>query len=389
MTLIWLSLFTAGSACAAHWYLQPAAEVSVGYVENPQLRDVDQINTTRYSVDVGLRGARLTERLRVGIDLGAFYRRFPGHGILDSDNLSAALTSDYRVTELGTLTLDASLIRDTTRTSELTTTGNITSNIPRNRIAVNPSWTQQLTERSEVGIGYGYERVTYEADGPSSLINYRLQTVDAFYNYRLNERATIDATITASSYDPDEPVRYRSYAFTFGLSYALSETLSTNAFLGPRRVEAEADVGTTSTSANNSGNIYGIGLLKQFERSRLSVALSKGLVPTGSGEPLDQERLTVLYLYTASPRLTLELPVQLYRNEQVRFVTTGDEETRLFFSTEPRLRWRITEDMSLTASYRYQYQQLEQAGTEADSNALFLSISYVWPTEGTDGISAP
>jgi hypothetical protein len=45
------------------------------------------------------------------------------------------------------------------------------------------------------------------------------------------------------------------------------------------------------------------------------------------------------------------------------------------------VEFRVTENVVVTASYRYQYQRFEEADTTADSNSFFLSLSYVWPTE--------
>jgi hypothetical protein len=168
-----------------------------------------------------------------------------------------------------------------------------------------------------------------------------------------------------------------------GLNYKITETLAGDIFVGPQRIDSKTDLGTETTTKTASGTSYGVELSKQFERSNLYLSVNRGAVPTGSGEPLLQERLGLGYRHQFSPRLSISVPFAIFRNETIRFGDGGGQgaDRRVFFSALPELNWRVTEDLALGVSYRYRYERFENSGTSADSNAVFVSLFYAWPTE--------
>lgn len=369
------------AATAASWFFQPGFTVGAGYEENADLEEQNPINTSRYDVDLFARGGWLSERLQTVGYLRAFSRRYPGNETLDSDNLSASLDFGVLATERDRLSLGLRFDRDTSRLSELTTTGNITENVPRNAVAVRPEWQRQLTERSVMGIAYEYTQVRFDSN-TSGLVDYDQDDIDAYYGYQLTERLGFRGTISLVLYEPDNDESYEGYDATLGLNYAFSETLVGNLFLGPQWITSQTDFEAETEEKTESGLLYGFDLSKQLDRSGIVFSLRRGAVPTGSGEPLLQESLSVDYSYRFSPLVSLSLPLEVFRNEQYAFGdAAADADTRLFWSTEPTLTWRLTEDLILRASYRYQYQRYENAGDAADGNAFFLSLSYVLPTE--------
>lgn len=369
-------------AIGANWFFQPAGSVGAGYEDNADLTDEDPIDTTSYELEASARGGRLTERSQVVGNLSASFQRYPGNKRLDSDNLSATLSSAFLPTELDRLSLDLSFDHDTSRRSELTTTGNIIENVPRSTISIGPAWQRRLTERSTVGLGYIYSKERFDSN-VSGLVGSEQDDIDAFYTYQLTERLALRGTLGAVSYDPDDDESYKGYGTSLGLDYAISETLGGNLEVGWQRIDSETDTGVETIDGTASGLAYDFNLSKDFSRSSLSLSVSRSAVPTGSGEPLVQERLGLGYAYKFSPRLSVTVPAVIFRNERISFGggSAQEDERRIFFTTQPRLKWRVTEDLVLSASYRYRYERFEEAGTSADSNAVFLSLSYVWPTE--------
>ncbi len=126
----------ASAALGELWFFQPAGSVGTGYEENVDLEEDDPTNTSRYDLRVAARGGRVSERSQIVGNLAASMLRYPGNKRLNSENLSAALESAFLPTELDRLSLDLRLKRDTSRQSELTTTGNIIANVPRNEIII-------------------------------------------------------------------------------------------------------------------------------------------------------------------------------------------------------------------------------------------------------------
>jgi len=401
-------LFTlaAGSSLAvrADWFFQPAATLRLAYEENANLTESNRINSTRYDVEASAAGGSRTERSRILFGLTAGASRFPGNSSLNSDNLSARIDAAYRLTEVDSLDFGGTYERTTSRTSELTTTGNIQGNVPLNIYTLGPSWTHQLTGRASVSLGYTYTNARYQQDA-TGLINYDQQEIRASLGYRLTERMAFNGTLNTVFYNPSTSgsleagagvgsttaPSYTGYAATLGLSYAISETLAARVFVGPEQINSESNDGQTGGQGTSMSVTYGINLSKQFQRSELALALQSNAVPTGGGQPLSQVRFTIGYGYAVTPRLRITIPASFYWNETINFGATSAKDQRIFAETAPGLRWRLLPDLYLNASYRYQYQRYQQSGATADSNAVFLSLSYVWPTESatTPGRSAP
>jgi hypothetical protein len=351
----------------------------VGYEDNVNLEEDDPVDSARYEVDLFARAGWLSERTQVLGRLRAFTRRYPGNERLDSDNLSAALDLGFRASELDRLRLNLRFDRDTSQQSELTTTGNIAGNVPRNAFTVRPEWERQLTARSALGLAYAFTSVSFE-ENTSGLVDYAQSDVDLRYQHQWTERLGVRGTLSLVAYEPDTDDSYRGYDGTLGLTYAISETLIGDLFLGPQWITSEPTGG--GSEQTESGVLYGFSLAKRFDRGDASLSVNRGAVPTGSAEPLLRESLTLDFNYQLSPRVSVSLPLDLYRSEQVDFGGSNqDAETRLFWSTQPALNWRLTEDLVLRTSYRYQYQSFDEGGGSADGNAVFLSLSYVWPAE--------
>lgn len=364
----------------ANWFFQPAVSVGMSYEENADLEQEDPINTPGYNLAVSARGGHLTERTQIIGNLNASFKRYSSDAQMDSDDYSASLGLAFLATELDKLNLNLNVDRDTSRTSELTTTGNISGNVPRYDFGVRAAWAHRLTERSAFSLGYEYSGVRFDSN-LSNLIDSNQDDFNALYSYQLTERLDLSGSLGATFYDSENDQNYEGYDASLGAKYAFSETMVGNLDIGWQRVNRNTDVETDTSRGSANGFVYGFSLSKAFERSSVSVSLRRSVVPTGSGEPLAQERFRLRYSYQFSPRLTARFPIAAYRNEQISFGDTGSDERRIFVTTEPSLDWRVTEDVVLSATYRYQYEHFEQAGTSADGNAIFLTLSYIWPTE--------
>lgn len=368
-------------ATGSSWFFQPAISVGGSYEENVDLTEEDPISTTGYNLAVSVRGGRVTERTQTVGSLNASFDRFSGDEQLDSNNYSGTVAFAYLATELDRLSLNLDIVRDTSRSSELTTTGNITGNVPRFALGISAAWARQLTERSTFSLGYGRSGARFDSN-LSGLVDSTEDDINATYSYQLTERLGLSGALGATFYNPEDDQSYKGFDASLGTSYAFSETLAGNLNIGWQRLIRSTDVAGGSSEGSASGFVYGFSLSKTFERSSVGLSLSRSVVPTGSGELLAQESLSLGYRYQFSPRFSANFPLAIFENKTISFGDAGsNDEKRIFFTTEPSLNWRVTEDIVLSASYRYQYERLEEAGTTADSNAVFLTLSYVWPTE--------
>lgn len=367
-------------ALGGTWFFQPTeARLGTSFEQNANLTREDPIDALGYEVEAQARGGYFGQRFQIFGRLGAFVERYPGNEELDSENLFMGLRSAFSATELDQLGLDVLFTRDTSRFSELTTTGNIIGNVPRNEIRISPRWQRRLTERSSIGVEYQYTKTSFSQDS-SDLVDSEQQDIGASYSYQVSERLTLGAQFGATSFDPDNDESFTGYDLWSGMDYAFSETLRGKLAIGWGQVDSDTGVGAEQTSTTTAGALYGFSLTKIDERSRFSLSVSRNAVPTGSGEPLVQENVSLGYGYQVSPRLGVAIPISVFRNQTLDIGSADrDDETRIYFTMEPQLTWRVAERLLLNLAYRYQYEYLDTRGTSTEGNSVFLSLSYSWP----------
>ena len=271
-------------------------------------------------------------------------------------------------------------VRDNNRLSELTTTGNILGNVARTSYALRSSWKRRLTETNSVSLEYSYTSSRY-AENRTGLTNYEQQTLGVSYDHQLTELCSFGGNVTATFYRPDDPGSSDTYQAVLGVSCEISETLGGGFFIGPLHIESEGDMTSTASPGTATDSSYGVRLRKEFARSILNVELERGPVPSSAGELLLQDRLSVEFAFPMSASVSVGIPASLYRNKAVDSGNASQEGDRIFFQSEPALIWRVTENIALRVAYRYRSQRYKDSGEVADSNAVFLSLSYMSQTK--------
>ncbi len=366
----------------AQWYFEPRASLDTFYDTNFRLLSEDAIASPGLKAQAHLKGGQRTETSDLALDASVVAWRYLEAPDYDSNDFFLDLTAVHK-RERDRFGLNGRIDHDSTTTSELETSGRVQVNKRRQRLYLAPSWTHLLSERTTFEARAAYADVSYEDAGArTGLTDYVYLNGGLVGTYRLSETASATARLSFDRYDASTiPSTVDSVGASVGVRRAFSETLSGWAEAGVRYSESESrNPGGTTTKESSTGPIAELGLDWQGETGSVLLSLRRALVPSGSGELLDTTRASLSARQEVSPRWSVLASLSAYRNRDDTG-GPGRSGNRDYVSFEPSVRYRLTEWWEVKGSYRYRWQAYDTPDRSADSHAVFLSISYVWPRE--------
>lgn len=386
---VWFLIVPLTLACAsdttlsAQWTIQPAASVEARYEDDIRLTgEEDTESGYSTSLSAAVRALRRTEISDAGVRLGVDTTRYPSHS--DLDNTSGYIDFDFGYQqERASYGLAASIRSESTLISEqAAVTGLNQVNQQRTDVSLTPSWTYLVSERTAVSALLAYTRVFYEDVAGVPLQDYQLATLTLTTSYRLSERSTLGVAADYGRYEAQDLAdEYDNAGIQIGGDYAVSETLVVRGLIGARLTDQtqEGPNGETLTQ-ESTGTTFGLGLAKQFETGRLGIHATQQLQPSGTGEVLNTTALRLSYHRQAGPRLSWSISGSASRNEGA----DGDDVTDVashYATIEPRISYALDRDWRVALGYRYRWQDRDDDGSKAHSNALFLTLNWTRPWE--------
>lgn len=275
-------------------------------------------------------------------------------------------STTYR-TERGNFALDANLERDSTRTSEVNDTGNFETLATRLSYNVRPSYSYQVSQRDLVRLNFDYTGVDYDT---RSFTSYRFYSAGAGWENTFSRQTTLSLNVNASHQDAENATQSSFYALQAGAVHIISPRLQVSASAGPRFSESKSPIGTET----GIGVQFAAGVDYSFsEQTTVSAAVSQSVSPSGGGASRERRTVNILANHRFLPRLTFVLSAYFQDDSDPNANNTTSDRT--FLSVSPRLRWQITEDWDLSASYRYRWQERGSSAT-ASSNAAIVGLNY-------------
>jgi len=389
------------SAHGAEWSVEPSVRLRAEYNDNinltPQQRDA--VFGAILSPDVKFNWQTETTKVTGGLSFNV--NRYDEHS-LDTVDHALLLLGSY-TTELDTFGLRVDSIRDSTLTSELASTGVVLKRTQRNYFAASPTWTRRLTERTDISATYGYTSARYQDTVDTGLVDYQDQGVTVAVRTRYSEIDSLTAAGYADNYRTEgDSVRGTTYGGYVGWDRRLSETFQGTLRVGLRTtnskiaadtlvcdgvVVASTCMGTitqvtSTTKETSSGYTLLASVRKQWATTILDASISREINPSGSGSLVQTDRIGFGVAYQWTPTIDAYLNAGAYNSRYIGGVFT-DNDSR-YYTVEPRVAWRITEQWVLDVGYRYVWQRTEGAAS-ARANVAYATISYTWPKIATAG----
>ena len=141
--------------------------------------------------------------------------------------------------------------------------------------------------------------------------------------------------------------------------------------------------GTTSST----GFLADISLDYDAGRTKYRVAFAVDVEPSSSGSQVETNELTAQAVRTLSPRFTAAVYARAYEPDRLGALVE-DRFARRFISFEPRIQYKYSRVITLTAAYRYRRQKARVDPSSAESNALLLAIKYTPASKVRDAADA-
>jgi hypothetical protein len=378
-------------AAAEAWLVQPTVAFSTQYEDNIRLDSDEQDAAWTNIPTLQALVSRQTETLDVRA-LGRFrYRAYESSADLeDSGQELARLGSEYR-TERSVFGLDASWRSQ----DSLADRGNFDSDLPgdiddsdadsrllqvqvtRNRGDIVPSYAFQWSERTQIGAELAYQTQNYDDAGTTiQLTEYEQYRLALNHRYRLDERTMWTNTLRATDYEANKAERtYDTNEILTGVSRAFTERVRLGFQVGWRKTEFDtpADQGS-----NNGYTIQLTGALRD-ELSELSGRLSHQLVPSSSGDVVEQDEAVLEYRYKMTPRLDLGVRARYFENASL--VLDNPRNNRRYLYVEPELDYALSLAWSLRATLFHEREDRETFDSEATNSGVMFSVVFTPPSE--------
>ncbi len=363
---------------AEQWYIEPWISLRSGYDDNVQLY-VDNPKETfsligTVHADFGYR-TKLTE---VDFRARLSSRRYENVSDINADEGFFELDA-RSISERDIFGFQARQDYDTTRTSELETTGLIQSSVDRSRSYIQPYWQREVNERIMLMLSYGHTEVSYEA----ILVDYTNQAANLGLTYEYSPRTRLLGTFYGTAYEAKSiSTRFDTLGTTFGARHQYNETINMSLSVGIAHTDSSYMVTPGQLeSSTHSARLFDATLKKDWETVTLEVSAGISETPSGLGRLIRKNFLGMNWTKYFHQRLRLGISVQVYNNEKVGGLANAADE-RNYFSFKPRLVYELTEWALLSGEFRYRTQEYTASNSDpAESNAVFVSLRYNWPRQ--------
>jgi len=379
------------AALAEAWLIQPTVEFATQYEDNIRLVPDEQESAWTYIPTLQGLVSRQTETMDVRA-LGRFsYRIYEGETDLeDTGQILARLGSEFR-TERSFFQLDGAWRRDDTFSNRDNFDPDLPGDIAddeadtratavqaiRNRGDIVPRYRYRLSERTTVGATFAYRQQYYEDDEVDlDFSEYKQYTYSLDHSYAVDERTRWTNRVRYVDYEaPNRDRQYQTQEFLTGIERSFTERFSAGLDVGWR----ETDFDTPTDEGTNDG--YSLILTGRFrdELWLLRGRISHRLVPSSSGDVVEQDEIVVDYAYSLTPRLAARLEARYFENESL--LVENERTNRSYMYIEPSLSYALSLAWSLRASLFHEREDREIFDESAENTGVMFSISWRPPSE--------
>ena len=372
-----------GSSIAAEWVFQPSIDLASFYDDNVELATGPHTSSSGYILAPRFNLKRNTETSKLDLDAYSAFTSYQSGTIEDRSETVASLRSHNQMSERATVGLDGEFRRDTLfeQLNQGRGVGDLrdvdvglstSTRVRRSYVAANPYFDWLLTERSSMRIGYRLTDVGFRDAEGTGLVEYKEHIVSGSYTRQLTEKNSVSLSANAIRYRPETGASEADTAqLLVGINRTFSETLRGSFAIGGSETEqTEAGV-----NEKTSGVVLRAELEQKSEISQLDTVFSRDIAPSGIGQSLQSDQFRIRWLRKTSPFIDFVLEGQVLRNKVIEGSNPAVD--RRYAEFGPGLRWHWLEHWAISAGYRYRRQKYDADSNSADSNAVFLGVTYV------------
>lgn len=253
-------------------------------------------------------------------------------------------------------------------------TGRMLIGEQRTAIELRPDYTFELTERTKLGLGVGYQAVRYDSDTVSTQVDYDYYGGNGFVSWALNPRSDFNVGAFVSTYDAkDDSVTTDAYGGSLGYTYRWSEVNGVAVDMFYEQDDAtRPDLVPEEVSESGWGgnvSVYGQG-----EVSTWRLSAGRSYIPTGAGGKSQSDQFRFQYGRDLTQRLRFTGAARY--ESRTGFTARTQVDDRDYARADLSLRWMMAPTWYLQGGYSYIWQDRESASGDADNNKLFVSVGY-------------
>lgn len=387
----------------------PSIDIKCEYDDNVTFTRTNEEDDflTRINPALTLNYATELLKLQSGIDID--FLRYADETDLNTEHQRYNLNGSYQLRERYTISGNSSYVKDTLLETYLEQTG-IVDEPPierddREYYNAGMGLSYQVSEQSSMTINYNHAETDYEweehEDSDSDSITFS-------FNHHFNNQLDVFTVQPYYVRQDSEITKLNNYGLSLGLLHPFSETLSLSAFMGARYTRIDytieprfegffwgvpiyhaynPDTGTWELSTEPTevhekddkwGAVADINLEKSGETLSAAIGYSRDIDFSSYGELIERDRIHC----SANRKLTKRLNVSF--SGTLHFTKSegdyGDRDSR-HFALRPSLRYRITENHSLSLNYSYSnyYDKNRADNRDKDRNRIWIGLHFKFP----------
>lgn len=364
-----------GLARAEETYVEGSASQRIKFDDNIGWTRDDAVSDMSSETALGLNFGSRSEVLEMELRSRFEFIKFFDESDLDSNDQFVTADGVYR-TARSRSALTAAYIRDTSRRNQEDDTGRLLlDNIRRQEFTLRPSWSFQATRLDRLSAEAEFRRIDYER----RLVDNDRLTGELGWNRSLTETSEVALSAVAQSIDFDTTDDREARVFGLEATWVAEVSPRLRLTIGGRPYWAtlSADAtgpGTADVDEDKSGFLPIAGLTFEIDRrSVLDASYRRLVVPSGSGNVLLRDRVDASFEQRWSERGSWAVALRYQAQEGLLGNTVADRD---FVRVSPSVDWRLTEDWSLGASYRFRWQKFDNQDDDAVSNAVFVTLTF-------------
>ena len=359
------------ASLAAGWVADFRFDADATHDDNFLMNDAEQ-ESWIYSLKPEASLIYLTPVISSELDAKVAVKRYSEFDQFDSEDPAFNWKNSYKRAR-STWSLDFGYSENSQRDLAEEDTGQFDSNTLVETVYVDPGVVFRITEKDDLGITLGYTERDYDTDDFSDNEN---ETLGVNWQRKVDQVFSTTANISVSQYRANRPnissneTDYEK--INVGFIYKHSESLnirgSTGYFQSDSRKRIISGPTVVIVDSDNSGMLLNLSLDYSQESNDWSLNLSRGLYPSSQGDVEERDSVGIGFEHRFTSRSSSGINVAWYDTNSVA-------EDRESINVSPYYHYRLTEKMTLQASYVFRSFD-RQSGDKVESNRVKLGLRY-------------
>lgn len=343
---------------------QLTAPVSVEYDSNPLLLTSNKQSVWRYTTVPSYTIAAVENNNRWYGNVGIRIQRSSNKNIsIDREDPIITLGWD-RQGERDELKLLANYSQNSTRNTQLTTTGLINTDVTETRKLVSADWSRLLTQKLNLAVGGEIVVTSFDS---AAFVGFTTKTIDSTLSYQVTEKLTTFSNISFVRFTND-------VQNNIGLQASQSVQNSQNylagfTYLVNPQLDFTVALGINHTSSVGSANIGEASINYQAERHLIKGELARNVAAAGLGQFQQSDILNLAYTYDFGDKSALGSSFSLQKNKSLNpndIIVVGG-----FYSRELSNSWSMRANLD--------YRRLKDTTQSVSGEVAGLTFIYTTP----------